>query len=115
MRAGYGIFWGENDQRNECRALRGKRPTAQRAEVSTLWRALDRTTQKITVISDSKYTVDTANGILKGHVLEHKGQHRDIWNKIIKLSHKLQSIQWVKAHTTPEQAESRGISPEDRE
>ena len=64
-RAGYGIYWGEQDQRNESRALRGKPQTAQRAEVSALWRMLDRTTQKVEIMSDSKYTVDTANRILQ--------------------------------------------------
>ena len=72
-------------------------------------------TQKITVISDSKYTVDTANGILKNHTAEHKGQHRDIWNHLIKLTHKLHTIRWIKAHTSQEQAEIRGIRPEERE
>ena len=80
-----------------------------------MWRALHNATQMITVVSDSKYTVDTANGILKNHTTEHRGQHRDIWNHIIKLAHKLHSIRWIKAHTTPEQAEIRGMRADERE
>ena len=30
-RAGYGIYWGDGDRRNESRALRGQQQTAQRA------------------------------------------------------------------------------------
>ena len=63
----------------------------------------------------SKYTVDTAKGILKNHTTEQRGPHRDIWNQTIKLTHKLHSIRWIKAHTTPEQAEIRAMRPEARE
>ena len=96
------------------RALRGTRQTAQRAEVSALWRALHTATQRINVVSDNNYTVDTANAILVNKSNEHQGQHREVWNHIINLSQKLHSIRWMKAHTTPERAETRGMKPEDR-
>ena len=61
-RAGYGVYWGEGDQINEARALRGQEQTAQRAEVAVLARALNMTDEPIQVVSDSRYTVGGAQG-----------------------------------------------------
>ena len=65
-RAGYGVYWGEADSRNEAKALRGKERTAQRAEVAALARALQATSEAIKVVSDSRCMVDGAQSILEG-------------------------------------------------
>ena len=69
-RAGYGIYWGVGDPRNEAKALRGKEQTAQRAEVAALARALFATDQKIQVVSYSRYTIDGAQNMLRGQPIK---------------------------------------------
>ena len=101
-RAGYGVYWGEGDQRNEARALRGQEQTAQRAEVAALARALNTTGEPIQVVSDSRYTVKGAQHILDGNPLKSTSRHKDLWQQI-KKPHMLAGIKWTKAHTEGEE------------
>ena len=79
--------------KNEARALRGKEQTAQRAEVAALARALASTKEQISVVSDSRYTVDRAKLILEGKLIQDSWRHRDLWHQIPKRKHLLKGDQ----------------------
>lgn len=58
--AGVGVFFGEGDQRNVSERLEGEIQTNQRAELTAVIRALERTKRNpnIRIFTDSKYTID---------------------------------------------------------
>ncbi|KAI1117443.1 ribonuclease H-like protein [Nemania sp. NC0429] len=58
--AGVGVFFGEGDPRNISERLAGETQTNQRAELTAVIRALERTKKnaKIRIFTDSKYTID---------------------------------------------------------
>lgn len=59
-KAGYGVFWGDNDPRNESAPLAGDRQTNQRAEATAILRVLE-TTQgmddTLEIRTDSQYCI----------------------------------------------------------
>ncbi|KAJ8132889.1 hypothetical protein O1611_g740 [Lasiodiplodia mahajangana] len=58
--AGVGVFFGQSDKRNVSERLEGDIQTNQRAELTAVIRALERTKNdaKIRIFTDSKYTID---------------------------------------------------------
>ena len=81
-RAGYGIYWGERDETNESRALRGREQTAQRAEVAVVASALMRARIPMDIVSDSRYTVDGTQNILSGNTPKACCRHKELWQQI---------------------------------
>ena len=77
--AGFGIYCGDEDPRNEGTALQGKEQSAQRAEVAATAGALMKAQKPVEAVSDSRYTVDTTQKLLKGGVVEDNWRHRDLW------------------------------------
>ena len=91
-RAGYVIYWGEGDRRNESRAHRGqgKRRKVQR------WPLLQ-----------------GAQSILAGNGPKGTCRHKDLWQQIYKRRQMLSVINWIQAHTELEESIKRGFTQED--
>jgi ribonuclease HI len=59
-KAGYGVFWGDNDPRNESAPLAGDRQTNQRAEATAILRVLEKTQdmdETLEIRTDSQYCI----------------------------------------------------------
>lgn len=60
-RAGYGVYWGDNDKRNTSKRLSGDRQTNQRAEATAVLHALKqsrRSSDTLEIRTDSKYVIE---------------------------------------------------------
>ncbi|KAJ1951607.1 hypothetical protein FBU59_000011 [Linderina macrospora] len=58
-RAGYGVFFDHNDPRNVSEPLQGPRQTNQRAELTAIRTALERTDGDVVIHTDSKYSIES--------------------------------------------------------
>ncbi|KAI8329950.1 ribonuclease H-like domain-containing protein [Chlamydoabsidia padenii] len=59
-KAGYGVFWGDNDPRNLSAPLEGERQTNQRAEAMAILRALEQSqdmADRLEIRTDSQYCI----------------------------------------------------------
>ena len=72
--AGYGVFWGDNDQRNLAKPFKLKPLTNNRAELYAIYMAIKtlsltplmkKTTNTLIIYSDSKYCIDTLTSYIK--------------------------------------------------
>lgn len=59
LKAGYGVYWGENDPRNEHNKLSGSEQTNQRAELTAIKRATDRMLSEVKEGEPKHYEVKT--------------------------------------------------------
>ncbi|QSZ32785.1 hypothetical protein DSL72_002364 [Monilinia vaccinii-corymbosi] len=66
--AGYGVFFGDGDERNISARLEGDRQTNQRAELTAALRALEIVSidEHLEIITDSSYTINCATTWYKG-------------------------------------------------
>ncbi|CEG79722.1 hypothetical protein RMATCC62417_14153 [Rhizopus microsporus] len=62
-RAGYGVYWGDNDPRNLSRPLEGSKQTNQRAEATAVLRALEQSAanEPLEIRTDSQYVIKAVN------------------------------------------------------
>ena len=94
-RAGYGVFWGVNDPRNEGGPLEGEKQTNQRGELTAVLRALEQSekgTKSLEIRTDSQYTINCIeNWSIKWVKNGWKGSsgkpvdNRDLVERILKL------------------------------
>lgn len=113
--AGVGVFFGEDDERNVSERLEGETQTNQRAELTAVVRALERTKddEKIRIFTDSKYTIDCSLNWYKSWVKNNwkKPNGEDVLNQdLIKQIRALIDerdeegfttlFQWVKGHAS---------------
>lgn len=94
-RAGYGVYWGDNDPRNVSARLQGERQTNQRAEASAVNHALEQSKngkEPLEIMTDSQYVINAATVWSKKWV--EKGwkstngaevQNRDLFEKMLYL------------------------------
>ncbi|RCH83712.1 Ribonuclease H1 [Rhizopus stolonifer] len=94
-RAGYGVYWGDNDPRNASVRLPGSRQTNQRAEASAVIHALESSqdgTDTLEIMTDSQYVINAVTTWSKAWI--EKGwktangkevQNRDLFERILKL------------------------------
>lgn len=92
-RAGYGVYWGDNDPRNTSRRLNGERQTNQRAEATAVLHALEqdqRGKDTLEIRTDSQYVINAVTNWSKTWVknkwMSSNGkevQNRDLFEKIL--------------------------------
>lgn len=97
-RAGFGVYWGDNDPRNASVRLLSKKQTNQRAEASAVIHALEQSldgTEPLEIRTDSKYVIDAVESWSKNWVKKGwknaKGQeveNRDLFEKLLDLKQK---------------------------
>ncbi|KAL9559790.1 hypothetical protein MBANPS3_000265 [Mucor bainieri] len=84
-RAGYGVYWGDNDPRNVSARLKGERQTNQRAEAMAVLHVLRDTKQSdkpLEIRTDSQYVINAKNWIASNGK---EVQNRDIFEPIVDL------------------------------
>ncbi|KAI8248467.1 Ribonuclease H1 [Colletotrichum sp. SAR 10_98] len=113
---GVGVFFGENDPRNVSERLEGKKQTNQRAELTGVLRALEKTpaTQGAQILTDSRYSINCVQkwapiwqgqgwktSVLNNDV-PNKDLVQDIMNKIAEREAKgtRTVFTWIKGHST---------------
>jgi ribonuclease HI len=91
-KAGYGVYWGDNDSRNVSERLIGDRQTNQRAETMAIIRAVEQdidSQETLEIRTDSQYAINAltdwsakwqANGWMSNHK---EVQNRDLFEKAI--------------------------------
>jgi ribonuclease HI len=94
-RAGYGVYWGDNDPRNASVRLVGEKQTNQRAEASAVIHALEQSqngTDTLEIMTDSQYVIKAAtiwskNWIKKKWISTNGSevQNRDLFERMLKL------------------------------
>ncbi|KAG2236544.1 hypothetical protein INT48_000844 [Thamnidium elegans] len=94
-RAGYGVYWGDNDPRNASIRLDGEKQTNQRAEASAVNHALEQSqngTELLEIMTDSQYVIKAATVWSKKWVAnEWKSangsdvQNRDLFERMLSL------------------------------
>lgn len=94
-RAGYGVYWGDNDPRNVSARLKGERQTNQRAEAMAVLHVLEKTKdsrQPLEIRTDSQYVINAStvwckNWIKKNWVASNgkEVQNRDLFEPIVNL------------------------------
>ncbi|CEP18862.1 hypothetical protein [Parasitella parasitica] len=94
-RAGYGVYWGDNDPRNVSARLKGERQTNQRAEAMAVLHVLDETkdsSEPLEIRTDSQYVINAATIWYKNWVKKNwrgtngkEVQNRDLFEPIINL------------------------------
>ncbi|ESZ95707.1 hypothetical protein SBOR_3927 [Sclerotinia borealis F-4128] len=111
--AGYGVFFGDGDERNISAPLEGNPQTNQRAELTAALRALETVPldKHIEIVTDSNYTINCATVWYKGW--EKKGWKTSTGKEVMNLdlimkirkridertSNKVQTnLTWVKGH-----------------
>eukprot|EP00972_Heterocapsa_arctica_P113499 16437399-Heterocapsa_arctica.AAC.1 len=105
--SGWGLWSPDEESFNDNGPLKGKQQSSDRAEVRALVAALEKSENKIEVITGNQYVRDTAQYIAAGGTV-HKGKHSDLLHRIKNHIHKLEHIRWVKEHLkqeTPQQLE----------
>lgn len=93
-RAGYGVYWGDNDPRNASVRLVGKQ-TNQRAEASAVIHALEQTQHIIDtleIMTDSQYVINAATSWSKNWIKNNwksssgsEIQNKDLFQRMLKL------------------------------
>ncbi|KAF5628399.1 RNase H domain protein [Fusarium sp. NRRL 52700] len=114
-RAGLGVYFGPNDERNLAERLPGETQTNQRAELMAILRALEiaPTTQDVEIVSDSQYSIKCVtqwglgwekNGWKNaaGGDVKNKDIVRDVLARIKErdAARSRTSFQWVKGHAS---------------
>jgi ribonuclease HI len=94
-RAGYGVYWGDNDPRNVSARLKGERQTNQRAEAMAVLHVLEKTKdsrQPLEIRTDSQYVINAStvwykNWIKKKWIASNgkEVQNRDLFEPIVNL------------------------------
>lgn len=94
-RAGYGVYWGDNDPRNASVRLDGEKQTNQRAEASAVNHALEQSqdgTQLLEIMTDSMYVINAATVWSKKWVANqwkstgrNEVQNRDLFERMLSL------------------------------
>lgn len=94
-RAGYGVYWGDNDPRNASVRLDGIKQTNQRAEASAVNHALEQSIndkEPLEIMTDSQYVINAATvwskkWVEKGWKSTAGGevQNRDLFEKMLNL------------------------------
>lgn len=94
-RAGYGVYWGDNDPRNASVRLSGTKQTNQRAEASAVNHALEQSKngkELLEIMTDSQYVINAATVWSKKWVEKNwksttggEVQNRDLFEKMLKL------------------------------
>lgn len=97
-RAGYGVYWGDNDPRNVSARLPGERQTNQRAEASAVNHALEQSLQGnelLEIMTDSQYVIKAVTSWSKSWVANGwksssggEVQNRDLFEKMLNLIEK---------------------------
>lgn len=111
-RAGVGIYFGENDDRNISMALPGVDQTNQRAELYAVMLALeycvDHSNNSFIIYSDSMYCVKGYNewivGWLRNNWKNSKGNpvaNQDLWKRVAQLRVLSLNVklEWIKGHS----------------
>jgi len=93
--------------------LIGVRQAADRAEVRALVQVAETATTPVVVVSDNRYTVDTASRIIRGDYACTEA-NQDLWERFKANRRGVQNVEWIKAHMTPEQALEKGFAEHDR-
>lgn len=91
-RAGFGVYWGDNDPRNASVRLPGEKQTNQRAEASAVIHALEQSldgAEPLEIRTDSRYVIDavekwSGNWIKKGWD-NVKVENKDLFQKMLDL------------------------------
>ncbi|GAN08343.1 ribonuclease H1 precursor [Mucor ambiguus] len=94
-RAGYGVYWGDNDPRNVSARLKGERQTNQRAEAMAVLRVLEDTKNSdkpLEIRTDSQYVINAVtvwykNWVKKSWIASNgrEVQNRDLFEPIVNL------------------------------
>lgn len=94
-RAGYGVYWGDNDPRNVSARLKGERQTNQRAEAMAVLHVLEDTKESdepLEIRTDSQYVINAATVWYKNWVKRSwiatngkEVQNRDLFEPIVNL------------------------------
>ncbi|GAA5796749.1 hypothetical protein HPULCUR_002124 [Helicostylum pulchrum] len=94
-RAGYGVYWGDNDPRNASVRLDGEKQTNQRAEASAVNHALEQSqggTELLEIMTDSMYVINAATVWSKKWAKNEwkstnraEVQNRDLFERMLKL------------------------------
>ncbi|CAO3655570.1 unnamed protein product [Mucor fragilis] len=94
-RAGYGVYWGDNDSRNVSARLKGERQTNQRAEAMAVLHVLKDTKDSdkpLEIRTDSQYVINAATVWYKNWVKRSwiatngkEVQNRDLFEPIVNL------------------------------
>ena len=118
LRAGTTVYagWGVYDPEgvHTCHGpLIGVRQSADRAEVRALVQVAEAATSPVVVVSDNRYTVDTANRIICGDYACTEA-NQDLWDRFKANKRGVHNVEWIKSHMTPEQALEKGFSEDDR-
>ncbi|KAI9253414.1 ribonuclease H Rnh1 [Phascolomyces articulosus] len=111
-KAGYGVFWGPEDPRNEGGPLQGEKQTNQRGELTAVLRALEQSakgTKSLEIRTDSQYTINCVETWsikwIKNGWKASNGKpvdNRDLVEKILKLKNTRPGKVWmsyVKGHS----------------
>ncbi|KAK4513471.1 uncharacterized protein ATC70_005472 [Mucor velutinosus] len=94
-RAGYGVYWGDNDPRNVSARLKGERQTNQRAEAMAVLHVLEDTKESdkpLEIRTDSQYVINAVTVWYKSWVKRNwiatngkEVQNRDLFEPIVNL------------------------------
>lgn len=94
-RAGYGVYWGDNDARNVSARLKGERQTNQRAEAMAVLHVLEDTKESDTPLeirTDSQYVINAVTTWYKSWIKKDwiasngkEVQNRDLFEPIVNL------------------------------
>lgn len=84
-KAGYGVYWGDNDSRNVSERLSGDRQTNQRAETMAIIRAVEQdidSQETLEIRTDSQYAINAlTDWSAKWQANEWMSNHKEVQNR----------------------------------
>ena len=111
-RAGCGVFFSINDNRNCSFTLPGREQTHNRAELLAVIAAMKIHDGNLEIRSDSEYVVRIATSRIRGETQKCNEENEDLWNEfetVLKINdtRRLEFV-WVKGHATKSHIDRRG-------